>query len=716
MAHGGNLGRHLDTAVNPANPAKPPAADLPPPRPVVPPISWDRGDPALEDQVQAGLNLFLKLRNPAQMPALLAAIQAHLPAVHNALENLRYVHFARFLPTQDFGTLIVVTAFDGDLKSYLMDFVATMGDIFNAILEFIDGAPRLPVQKYPQDFVAFVTANDMAWVQPWSAYRQSTVIELQGARRPLPPAVPDAPALPLDLDDIQGNILRGYRVQFARHFVLAVGPHSQDAAGARAFIAGLVSGDNADSAASPQLTTAAHWGERPKSMLNLGLTSDGLNALGLPAATLALFPEAFRQGAAARAAAIGDVDGSAPAHWCMGQPGVAAHLVLSLYGDEATRAHLDAETARLRVLFAAHGLREQSCHDATALPGGKVHFGYRDSIGQPRIAGVPSKRASDHQPAAGAGEFLLGRGYVNQYGGNFAGDLPAALADNGSYAALRLLAQDVVGFEATIESAAALANMDKELVAAKMMGRWRDGSPLTLAPEGPLPGIAGMPDSRINAFDYAPNQARPDTFDDRLGLRCPIGSHIRRLNPRGALVTGKPHSRRIIRRGMPYGPAWTAGQPDDGIERGLLGLFICGDLEMQFEFLVATWANDDIATAGLRGTQDPLIGAQSAASGGRFDIPTDDGRNPVRVTLPRLVQTRGSLYLFLPGIGALKTLAGLNDDGAASASASTAASTAASTSTSTSASASTSAAASTAPSTAPSTSAAAPAGPAPGVA
>ena len=143
------------------------------------PKAYDHGNFALEQQVQQGLNLFLRLKSPAQMPALLAAVQAIKPQINFALSSLHYVHFARFLPSQDFSTLMVITVYDGDLESYLMDFVKVLGDAFNAMLMFVDGAPRLPVQRYPRDFVAFVLANNMQQVQPWSAYPAMTVIDIQ---------------------------------------------------------------------------------------------------------------------------------------------------------------------------------------------------------------------------------------------------------------------------------------------------------------------------------------------------------------------------------------------------------------------------------------------------------------------------------------------------------------------------------------------------------
>src|SRR5215217_6209173 len=136
----------------------------------------------------------------------------------------------------------------------------------------------------------------------------------------------------LDLADIQGNLLRGYRSANARHFALAV----PDAKGGAAFIAGLVS---TDEQRSPQITTAEEWDDKPHYTLNLGLTWTGLQALGVPDAVLADFPTAFQQGPAVRAQApdpdyregvgVGDVGDSAPSHWILGGDGTpAVHMLL----------------------------------------------------------------------------------------------------------------------------------------------------------------------------------------------------------------------------------------------------------------------------------------------------------------------------------------------------------------------------------------------------
>jgi deferrochelatase/peroxidase EfeB len=466
----------------------------------------------------------------------------------------------------------------------------------------------------------------------------------------------------LDLADIQGNLLRGYRSGDARHFALAFG----DPRGAAELLGGLV---GAEETRSPQITTAQEWDDKPHYRLNVGLTWTGLEALGVPAAVLGDFPPAFAEGPAARAVApdpdfahgvgLGDVGDSAPAGWILGGASTpTVHAVVSLYTDEHRVKRLDEVTARLRERFAATGTTEISVHEANALPHGQVHFGYRDGIAQPEIAGARPRDRPDMQPQASPGDFLLGRDHVNAYGGNFLGRLPPALGDNGTYAAFRILRQDVLAFERLLVQWGRQWRLDPELIAAKLLGRWRNGVPLTLSPQGPQ-ATPPISKARLNDFDYAPAPGHPTYLDDQDGRRCPIGSHIRRLNPRSSLVMGLPHSRRLIRRGMPYGPALDPDQPDDGVERGLVGLFICGDLELQYEFMLRVWANGDLATHGLRGTRDPLIGAQPDV-GGQFVLRTDDSRDPIVLTgLPNLVQTRGSVYCFVPGIGGLRHLSSL---------------------------------------------------------
>jgi hypothetical protein len=141
---------------------------------------------SLEPQVQHGLNLFLPLKSPGQMRALLETIAAvKKDAIDPALERLHYVHFARFVPAPDSSALWVITTFDGPLEPYIMDFVEALGDVFTQALQFILGAPPLPVKQYAREFVEFVVAHNItAGGDVWSAYRDMTVIDIQrqGAR------------------------------------------------------------------------------------------------------------------------------------------------------------------------------------------------------------------------------------------------------------------------------------------------------------------------------------------------------------------------------------------------------------------------------------------------------------------------------------------------------------------------------------------------------
>jgi hypothetical protein len=136
---------------------------------------------SLEGQAQHGLNLYLPLKSPAQMPALGAALEAlKQDRIFPALKKLNYVHFARFVPAPDGSALWVITTYDGELEPYIMDFIGVVGDVFTELLQFIYGAPRLPVQKYPRDFVAFIESHNVVLGgDVWSAYPELTVLDIR---------------------------------------------------------------------------------------------------------------------------------------------------------------------------------------------------------------------------------------------------------------------------------------------------------------------------------------------------------------------------------------------------------------------------------------------------------------------------------------------------------------------------------------------------------
>jgi hypothetical protein len=140
---------------------------------------------SVEGQVQNALNLFLPMKNPAQMPALMASLAAAAKDVNEALTSLHYVHFARFLPSKDGSVLMVITEYDGGLESYVMDFVAVLGDAFNTILQFVQDAPPLPVQRFAREFTQFVTDQNLRQIHVWSAYPDVTVIDILSNARSL---------------------------------------------------------------------------------------------------------------------------------------------------------------------------------------------------------------------------------------------------------------------------------------------------------------------------------------------------------------------------------------------------------------------------------------------------------------------------------------------------------------------------------------------------
>src|SRR5258706_257301 len=291
----------------------------------------------------------------------------------------------------------------------------------------------------------------------------------------------------IDYADVQGTLLRGYRVDMARHFVLSI----TSAAKAGAFIAGLVDG----AGGLPRITTATRWKVKPEGFVNVAFTAAGITALGVTAQQLATFDQGFQRGAtdSFSAQTVGDVGPSAPANWIGGlSNGAAVHLILSLWVDDDP-AELEKVTATLRAAFAGC-ITELSAHDGRALPDNHVHFGYRDNIAQPTVLGAPPRKHNipDDQPVVPTGEFLLG--YANASGGTSSLQ-PSQLSTNSSYAAFRILEQGVVGFEAFLAQYSQQAGISVEKLAANVCGRWRNGNPLELQPDDPG---TFLPDSKVN--------------------------------------------------------------------------------------------------------------------------------------------------------------------------------------------------------------------------
>jgi deferrochelatase/peroxidase EfeB len=146
---------------------------------------------------------------------------------------------------------------------------------------------------------------------------------------------------------------------------------------------------------------------------------------------------------------------------------------------------------------------------------------------------------------------------------------------------------------------------------------------------------------------------------DYHGGDCPFGAHIRRSNPRGGTIVQRAarHTRRLVRRGFPYGDKWDPAKPDSE-PRGLLGNFLCANLAAQFEAVMCDWVNLGLQDPRITGSNDPLLGANEEGTSW-FDIPLPEGQRIRLLRVPRLIHTRGGAYTFLPGIPALRHIASL---------------------------------------------------------
>lgn len=455
-------------------------------------------------------------------------------------------------------------------------------------------------------------------------------------------------------DDIQGNILRGYRYKRVRYVVLEVVARAT----ARSFLAAAAAGDSAE---VPAITRATKWAHKPLSCFNVGMTYNGLRALGTPADSLATFPTEFIEGMTKRAPKLGDCRASAPDNWPapFDQP-ERVHIVATIHADDAR--DLDRVQDQVARSFNVIGTR-----DGRDLAEGKVFFGYKDSISQPRFEHVddPEQTKVD-EPIDPLGTILLG--YPTRLEGlRFRVPAPEELGLNGTFNAFRILAQDAAGFEDYLDRAAGelLRHPDvdqllapgkeqngddqdrhaalRETVAAQMCGRWRNGVPYASSPNSQFP----EPPVSFTNFDYDGTS------------RCPAGAHIRRANPRGGQIVQRiaNYTRRLVRRGMSYGPDFDPNNRDDR-ERGLLGNFIGASLGAQFEAVMCDWLNLGLQDPDITGSNDPLIGANSPETSW-FDLTLGNGGTIRLRGFPSFVTTRGGAYLFLPSLTAIQHLSRL---------------------------------------------------------
>ena len=438
----------------------------------------------------------------------------------------------------------------------------------------------------------------------------------------------------VDLHDIQATVLR-YRPEpyFGSHLFL----HINDAHGGREFLRRL----------APHISSASDWWNAEDPWIAVAISYPGLVALGLPEDSLQSFPEAFRVGMAARAEKLCDYGANDPKNWDRPFGSGRIHIQVSIISDTEEKWRRTMETAGQQYQGFS-GVSVLLIQNFGAQPDSRNSLGYKDSIGQPAIEGSGVDPLPGQGQPIKAGEFVLG--YPGESGVPLAMPQPDVLGRNSTYVGLRKYQSRVGAFNRFLRENGQ-TDEARELLAAKLVGRWRSGAPLTLAPEEDDVALGEDP-RRNDDFTYA---------SDPQGKRVPLGCHMRRMNPRDTKmpVLTDVNIHRLIRRSTTYGAPYdrnAISEQDDEGARGIYFLFISAKAMNTLEFLQQEWINDG-NFMNLGSERDPIVGIQQ--EGAPFTIPKEPVRHRIH-GIETFNVLRGGEYLFMPSLSALNWLAGLN--------------------------------------------------------
>jgi Dyp-type peroxidase family len=501
---------------------------------------------------------------------------------------------------------------------------------------------------------------------------------------------------PVEFDDIQALLRYGHgRLSESAFLLLRI----EEPAAARQWLA------------TAPITRAKPASPLPDTALQVAFTATGLKRMGLDDRIIGEFSEEFISGMSGddnRSRRLGDTGSNHPQAWCWGGTSQdTPHLLLLVY---AAAGKLDNYLAQIRSERFTKAFAIQQELNATAT-GPEEPFGFVDGISQPQLDWQQSVDTDPHQRDRYSNRLALGEvllGYPNEYAlytarpllnpGSqpHARALPTAaeqpglmdLGRNGTYLVLRQLAQDVGGFWQFLDQQTGSDPHQREQLAAAMVGRQRDGTPLIKGPDEQVSGKgSGSTGNRFN-FEGDPH-----------GLACPVGAHIRRANPRtgdfppgvngtvtrlirtlgfgerypGDDLVAASRFHRILRRGRAYGSKISTAQalleppgdkPRD--ERGLYFICLGGNISRQFEFVQNAWAMS-AKFAGLPTESDPLLGNRqplaSGAATNSFSLPQRDAPARRIEALPQFVTVRGGAYFFMPGMRALAFILQQTQDG-----------------------------------------------------
>lgn len=507
-------------------------------------------------------------------------------------------------------------------------------------------------------------------------------------------AIGDEPLL--DIDDIQGHILVGFRGKFQEIVGLRLDP--QALGPARAALLRWVDEVTSTRQALFQRTEAkqaqAAGFDLPgqdRVLLAMAITSNGLARFGTQAV-----PEDpdFKNGAARSAATLSDdVDlaNGIPIGWQYGDVPERTPDVLAIFGGDDETAVLEKA---LELISDLEGMASVVVRDqGVRLPKDKEHFGFVDGISQP----APRGRISQTDPLVHralpeddpTSDLFARPGRPLIWPGQYIFGEPTQLADslapgpiagggavglkNGSLLVFRRLRQDNVAFREGMQRLAdSFADQGlvagPDTVAAWCVGRWPDGSPLMLSPNEPNATIGDDAHLR-NGFLFSqplgtseltlPDGSKkeyPGAPADIFGRACPFFAHIRQVNPRDDPVdfggSGITLQSQMIRRGIPYGPAWSEETSDT--DRGLLFMSYQTSISNQFHRLMKRWVNDNTAPLSRSGT-DPLIGVDKSP-GRALERRKPDDSFARSLLDGSWVRATGGVYAFTPGKDMLRQI------------------------------------------------------------
>ena len=378
---------------------------------------------------------------------------------------------------------------------------------------------------------------------------------------------------------------------------------------------------------------------------NVAVGFNGLRRLGINREWRDAYPQEFKEGSQARAPQLGDLRGFHPRNWKLPQrnwPKAGGGEIQPEAIDIVIQLRICAPGNNEHELTAGHPLYDmvkkigdddsglrlagvQSMLTASA-DNDTDHFGIRDGISQPIPGGAPGGETywSDSVPLS---ELVLGqpsaRGIVIG-----ADDI----RNGGTFLVIRKMRQHRNRFDFLLTRASRESHVSPDGLAAKLIGREKDGTPL-------------LPHVDINDFDYR---------SDPQGAKCPLQSHVRRANPRSSDAQGQKPPR-LMRRGMSYGKRVT--NDDNASERGIMFMAYCASIAEQYE-VVQRWVNGGNSTRIGSFHADPLMGVprmgdprtfrfENAGKVDRVALNTDD-RPPVEL--------EWTGYFFTPALNVLKNL------------------------------------------------------------